>query len=198
MQIFINLLVGILFIVCFLLIIVVLMQRPKNEGLGAALGGSMMDQALGPRTTDILQQITTYLGVFFGILVLALGYLYAHNSSASSGLSKKVLPTAAAVTPTPAAAAPAASPAASPATAAPAASPAASPAAANPAAPAASPAATPEATASVEAKPADAKPADAKPADAAATATPEAKPAASPAAATTPATPAATAAPSPK
>ncbi|MBR7109749.1 MAG: preprotein translocase subunit SecG, partial [Akkermansia sp.] len=38
---------ALLMIVCAMLLLLVLMQRPKQEGLGAAFGAQMTDQAFG-------------------------------------------------------------------------------------------------------------------------------------------------------
>ena len=43
-------------VVSLLLILVILMQRPKQEGLGAAFGAGMTDAAFGAKTTDVLQK----------------------------------------------------------------------------------------------------------------------------------------------
>jgi len=51
------------------------MQRPKQEGLGAAFGGGMTDQAFGARTTDVLQKGTVYLGVLFFVVTFILSIL---------------------------------------------------------------------------------------------------------------------------
>ncbi|MCB1231754.1 MAG: preprotein translocase subunit SecG [Verrucomicrobiae bacterium] len=56
---------------CVLLILIILMQRPKQEGLGAAFGGGMMDSVAGAHTTDVLQKGTTWLAsIFFGAAIL--------------------------------------------------------------------------------------------------------------------------------
>ena len=51
-------LIVILAIVCLLMIFAVLMQRPKQEGLGAAFGGGITDQVWGAQTTNVLQKFT--------------------------------------------------------------------------------------------------------------------------------------------
>lgn len=61
--------------VCLLLCLVVMMQRPKQEGLGAAFGGGMTDQAFGARTTDVLQKGTVFLGTIFFIITFALAVM---------------------------------------------------------------------------------------------------------------------------
>ncbi len=50
-------------LICLLLILIVLMQRPRQEGLGAAFGSGTMDQAFGAQTTNVLQKSTTWLGI---------------------------------------------------------------------------------------------------------------------------------------
>ena len=75
LSIAINLLLVINVAVCLLLCLLVLMQLPKQEGLGAAFGGGMTDQAFGARTTDVLQKGTVYLGTVFFVVTLALSIL---------------------------------------------------------------------------------------------------------------------------
>lgn len=71
MSIVITLLTVFLVMVSLLLILVTLMQRPKQEGLGAAFGGGMMDGAFGAQTSDVLQKGTVWLTVaFFGSAIL--------------------------------------------------------------------------------------------------------------------------------
>ncbi len=66
---------ALLLIVCSLLLLVVLMQRPKNEGLGAAFGAQMTDQAFGAQTTDVLKKGTIIFGTLFMLLSFILGVL---------------------------------------------------------------------------------------------------------------------------
>lgn len=68
-------------LVSLLLILVVLMQRPKEEGLGAAFGGGMTDGMWGARTTDVLQKGTVYLGSLFFILALVLAILVGKSNA---------------------------------------------------------------------------------------------------------------------
>ena len=71
LSIVIPILLSILVIVCVLLTLVVLMQRPKNEGLGAAFGSSMTENIFGAQTATVLTKATVYLGcIFFGITLL--------------------------------------------------------------------------------------------------------------------------------
>jgi preprotein translocase subunit SecG len=71
LSIIIPILLSILAIVCILLTLVVLMQRPKNEGLGAAFGSGMTENIFGAQTATVLTKATVYLGcIFFGVTLL--------------------------------------------------------------------------------------------------------------------------------
>jgi preprotein translocase subunit SecG len=161
MTILINLLLGLHILLCFLLVVVVLMQRPKNEGLGAAFGGGMTENIFGARTTDVLQRFTSYLAGGFFLLTVLLAFLYAKQSVGDTAAQRLLLST------------PAASPPASATTG--------TPGAPSTTAPAAKPdAAPPSAVPATSPPPEEAKPAaSAAPADGA-SATPPATPAASP------------------
>lgn len=133
---------ALLMIVCAMLLLLVLMQRPKQEGLGAAFGAQMTDQAFGARTTDVLKKGTIIFGSLFMILCFLLSVLMLnehHDKNKSTVLQNQPKPVMPAVTPEqPAAEAPAEQPAAEqPAAEQPAEAPAAeAPAAEQPAAPA--------------------------------------------------------------
>ena len=116
---------ALLMIVCAMLLLLVLMQRPKQEGLGAAFGAQMTDQAFGARTTDVLKKGTIFFGSLFMILCFLLSVLMLnehHEKNKSTILQnqpKAVLPVAPAAQPAEAAAteeAPAEQPAEAPAT----------------------------------------------------------------------------------
>ena len=111
MSILINVLVAFHVLVCLLMVVVVLMQRPKNEGLGAAFGGGMTENIFGAQTTHVLQKFTVWLGIVFFALTLLLAILYAKRGTGETVIQKELLSQ-----PVPAAAAAAAAP--SPASAA--------------------------------------------------------------------------------
>ena len=74
MAIVINILLAIHVLVALLIILLVLMQRPKSEGLGAAFGGGMTDNLFGAQGTNVLQTITRWLGgIFFAAVYTILG-----------------------------------------------------------------------------------------------------------------------------
>jgi preprotein translocase subunit SecG len=105
MTILINILLGVYVFVALLMILVILMQRPKSEGLGAAFGGGVTENIFGAQTTNVLTKITGWLAAFFFLLTFALSILYAHKNSTpsrlSSALMKDLPPAVAAGSPTP-------------------------------------------------------------------------------------------------
>jgi preprotein translocase subunit SecG len=111
MDILIGILTVVEVIVCLLLILIVLMQRPRQEGLGASFGDSAMTQLVGAQTTNVLQKGTVYLAVTLFVLTLSLAVLTTRKQVSKAGT--KVFeapppPPAAPATPAPAAATPAA------------------------------------------------------------------------------------------
>jgi preprotein translocase subunit SecG len=89
LSISINLLLVVFVIVCLLMTLLILMQRPKQEGLGAAFGAGVTDQVFGARTTNVLQRGTVYLGSAFFILALVLAVLIGHQNKNKSLLPDK-------------------------------------------------------------------------------------------------------------
>ncbi len=89
LSISINLLLVVFVIVCLLMTLMVMMQRPKQEGLGAAFGGGVTDQVFGAQTTSALQRGTIYLGSAFFIISLLLAVLIGHQNKGESLLKKK-------------------------------------------------------------------------------------------------------------
>ena len=200
MSFIIGLLYVVEVIVCLLLALAVMLQKPKEGGLGGAIGGGMSEAVFGADASNVLIKVTIWLGSIFLVNTLLLARLTSVGNSKSvmGDLSEQppapvqqqvpagqgveaplpavdeTLPLPAETKPAPAAAAPAKPADAKPATPAPAAKPATPVAPATPA-PAAKPA-TP-APAAAPAKPADAKPATPAPAAKPATPAPAAAPA---------------------
>ena len=134
-----------LFLVCILVVLVILMQRPSaNAGMGSALGGGAAETVFGGESANVLSKMTTTLTVILFVLSfgLYLGFV-AREKPVTKALDAK-------------ATAPVAAPAA-PAAAVP-----AVPAATTPAVPAAAtakPQSTPAPAATTPAKPAAPAPA---------------------------------------
>src|SRR5687768_16905802 len=91
MSILINVLLVIHVLVSLLIVLLVLMQRPKNEGLGAAFGGGMTENLFGAQTTNVLQTFTRYLGGMFFILTLLLSWLYVKQTAQNSSIQQRLL-----------------------------------------------------------------------------------------------------------
>jgi len=85
MDILIGILTVVEVIVCLLLILIVLMQRPRQEGLGASFGDSAMTQLVGAQTTNVLQRGTVYLAVILFVLTLTLAVLTTRKQVGSAG-----------------------------------------------------------------------------------------------------------------
>lgn len=91
LSISINLLLLIFVVVCLLMTLVILMQRPKQEGLGAAFGGGVTDQVFGARTTNVLQRGTVYLGSLFFIISLVLSVLIGQQNKTTKTVTEEDL-----------------------------------------------------------------------------------------------------------
>ncbi|MBJ7325916.1 MAG: preprotein translocase subunit SecG [Chthoniobacterales bacterium] len=91
MSVLISIIVAFHVLVCLLMVVVVLMQRPKNEGLGAAFGGGMTENIFGAQTTHVLQKFTVWLGVVFFAITLLLAVIYAKRGSGETAIQKELL-----------------------------------------------------------------------------------------------------------
>ena len=74
-----NTLTGVNLLVCLLLILLVLLQRPKNEGLGAAFGGDTASNLFGAQTTNVLANLTRWMGGIFLAICLTIAILGTHD-----------------------------------------------------------------------------------------------------------------------
>ena len=69
------------FMVCFVLITVVLLQRGKGADLGAALGGGGANTVFGSRGAgNFLTRLTTGSAILFMLTSLSLAYIGPHES----------------------------------------------------------------------------------------------------------------------
>jgi preprotein translocase subunit SecG len=84
LPIVIKILSAVHVLVSLFIILLVLMQRPKNEGLGAAFGGGMTENLFGAQTSNVLQTITRWLGGIFFALSLTLSFLYVKDKHKSN------------------------------------------------------------------------------------------------------------------
>lgn len=91
MQILLYFLLTLHVLTCLLIVLVVLMQRPRSEGLGAAFGGGMTENIFGAQTTHVLAKFTTWLGGFFFLVTLALAMVYARINSSESAVERQII-----------------------------------------------------------------------------------------------------------
>ena len=91
-------LVTFLVVVCLFMILTILMQRPKSEGLGAAFGGGLTDNLFGAQTTTVLTKFTVWLGGIFFLLTLVISILHVKSSSGPTSIQKQLLQSPAPVT----------------------------------------------------------------------------------------------------
>ncbi len=87
---FIDLLLVLFFGTAFLLILAILMQRSKQDGLGATFGGGLTETVFGAQTSTILVRITSWLIGFFFFLAITLAWLYGHRGHQESELSRRL------------------------------------------------------------------------------------------------------------
>ena len=80
-DIAINTLLFFYVIVSLLMCLIVLMQRSKQEGLGAAFGGGFTESVWGAQTSQVLVKATVWLAALFFALSIALARLYSHREA---------------------------------------------------------------------------------------------------------------------
>jgi preprotein translocase subunit SecG len=91
MNLLINALLVLYVLVALLMMLVILMQRPKSEGLGAAFGGGVTENIFGAQTTNVLVKFTAWMAGIFFALTFALSILYAHRSMAGDSAFRREL-----------------------------------------------------------------------------------------------------------
>jgi preprotein translocase subunit SecG len=91
MTLLINLCLAFFVLVSAIMVLVILMQRPKSEGLGAAFGGGVTENIFGAQTTNVLVKFTTWMAGLFFLLTFGLSILYAHRSTAGSSFRRELM-----------------------------------------------------------------------------------------------------------
>jgi len=66
---------------CVFMGLVIMMQRSKQEGLGAAFGGGFTESVWGAQTSNVLVKATVWAAIFFFILSISLARLYSHRAA---------------------------------------------------------------------------------------------------------------------
>lgn len=91
-----------LFVVCILVVLIILMQRPSaNAGMGAALGGGAAESVFGGESANVLSRMTTTLTVILFVLSfgLYLGFVAREKKAPSALDAAATAPAPAATTP---------------------------------------------------------------------------------------------------
>ena len=91
MWLILPILTGLLIVICLFMILTILMQRPKSEGLGAAFGGGLTDNLFGAQTTTVLTKFTVWLGCLFFLLTLVISILHVKSASGPTSIQKQLL-----------------------------------------------------------------------------------------------------------
>lgn len=81
MQILISFLYVFEILVCFLLGGLILLQKPKEGGLGVSFGGGMGEAIFGAQMGNVLTQGTIILGCVFLLNTLILSRLTSHSGT---------------------------------------------------------------------------------------------------------------------
>ena len=66
---------------CAFMGLVIMMQRSKQEGLGAAFGGGFTESVWGAQTSQVLVKATVWAAIIFFILSISLARLYSHRAT---------------------------------------------------------------------------------------------------------------------
>ena len=85
MTILISLLLIVEVLSAFLLIVVILAQKSKDQGLGMAFGSGMGESLFGSRAGNVLTRMTITLAAVFMLTTIVLGILFAKGKGGSSG-----------------------------------------------------------------------------------------------------------------
>jgi preprotein translocase subunit SecG len=88
MWLLMPILTTVLVFICLLMILTILMQRPKSEGLGAAFGGGLTDNLFGAQTTTVLTKFTVWLGGLFFVLTLVISVLHVKATVGQTSIQK--------------------------------------------------------------------------------------------------------------
>jgi preprotein translocase subunit SecG len=88
MWLLMPILTTVLVFICLLMILTILMQRPKSEGLGAAFGGGLTDNLFGAQTTTVLTKFTVGLGGLFFVLTLVISVLHVKATVGQTSIQK--------------------------------------------------------------------------------------------------------------
>ena len=102
MSILIGILTVVHVVVALFLIVLILMQKSSEQGVGAAFGGGMTETVFGAGTTTALVRMTIWCACLLLATTLILAVLHSHRGKTGGSLMERTLAT----TPVPAASQP--------------------------------------------------------------------------------------------
>ena len=86
MSILISVLLIVEVLAAFLLIVVILAQKSKDQGLGMAFGSGMGESLFGSRAGNVLTRMTITLASVFMVTTILLGILFARGATGSGSV----------------------------------------------------------------------------------------------------------------
>ena len=89
MSILISLLLIVEVLSAFLLVVVILAQKSKDQGLGMAFGSGMGESLFGSRAGNVLTRMTVTLAAVFMLTTIVLGILFARGKTGSGSVMDK-------------------------------------------------------------------------------------------------------------
>jgi len=93
MSILIGILTALHVMVALFLIVLVLMQKSSEQGVGAAFGGGVTETVFGAGTTTALVRLTIWCACLLLATTLILAVLHSHRTSSGGSLMRKTLTT---------------------------------------------------------------------------------------------------------
>jgi len=93
MSIVIGILTAVHILVALFLIVLVLMQKSSEQGVGAAFGGGMTETVFGAGTTTALVRMTIWCACLLLATTLILAVLHSHRGKTGGSLMERTLST---------------------------------------------------------------------------------------------------------
>ena len=93
MSILIGLLTAVHVVIALFVIILVLMQKSSEQGVGAAFGGGMTETVFGAGTTTALVRMTIWCASLLLATTLILAVLHSHRGKTGGSLMERTLAT---------------------------------------------------------------------------------------------------------
>ncbi|NLB65148.1 MAG: preprotein translocase subunit SecG [Lentisphaerae bacterium] len=90
MSLLISVLLVIEVVAAFLLVVLILAQKSKDQGLGMAFGGGMGESLFGSRAGNVLTKLTIILAVTFMVTTMLLAILFSKSATGGGSVMDRV------------------------------------------------------------------------------------------------------------